>query len=105
MPGLETGSRQEQKTPEGCIPQGSSVVRYDLLSLQVVAPPLHVGKELAERVPPDDVRTALGTLAVPDGGYLTEVGGDLDAASVVRTKAGLPPDSSRQISHLLTPFA
>ena len=105
MPGLETGSCQNRRPLRAASLRGLLSFRYDLLSLQVVAPPLHVGKELAERVPPDDVRTALGTLAVPDGGHLTEVGRDLHAASVMRTKAGLPPDSSRQISHLLTPFA
>jgi hypothetical protein len=70
----ETGSHIQQ------------ALRYDLLSLQVVTPPLHVGQELGERVPADDVSAAVGSLAVPDCGYVAKVSCDLDAASVVCTE-------------------
>jgi hypothetical protein len=82
----ETGSHIQQALRRLHPPEGLLSLRYDLLSLQVVTPPLHVGQELGERVPADDVSAAVGSLAVPDCGYVAKVSCDLDAASVVCTE-------------------
>jgi hypothetical protein len=51
--------------------------------MQVVTPPLHVGEEVGERVPADNVRATLWPLAVTDSRYVAKVGSDLDAAAVM----------------------
>src|SRR5579859_4799956 len=79
--------------PGSCLHRGAWRRRYDLP--QVVTPPLQVGEERGERLAAHHVRAAFGPLAVPDGGYAVKVGGDLDAAAVVCTEAGLAPDGSR----------
>src|SRR5450631_2739053 len=73
--------------------------RFPLRLGQVVAPFLHIRQERGEGVTADDMRAALGSLAVADGGHAVQVGRDLNAASVVRTAAGLPPDRLRQVGH------
>src|SRR4051794_22303632 len=91
-PGPETG--RYEKAPQWLHPPGglslSAVLAFRGLG-QVVAAFLDVRQECGEDVAADDVRAALGPLAVPDGGHAVQVGRDLDAASVVRTAAGLPP--------------
>src|SRR5579859_675008 len=67
--------------------------------LDVVAPPLHVYQEPAERGAVDDVRAPLGALAVADGGDTGKIGGDFHAAAVVGAEASLAPDSVRQVDH------
>ena len=83
-----------EKAPQWLHPPGG-LYRHSLP--QVVAAVLDVGQERGESVPVDDVRAALGPLAVPDGGHAVQVGCDLDTAPVVGTAAGLPPDRLRQV--------
>src|SRR5204862_6883197 len=45
------------------------------------------------------MRTAVRTFAVADGHDPPEVGRNLNAPPVVRASAGLPPGSTRQVSH------
>src|SRR5215831_850149 len=58
-----------------------------------------VPQEDRERGPGDDVGAALGALAVTDRNDAGQVGGHLDAATVLVAPAGLPPDGLRQVSH------
>ena len=87
--------------PPGCLPGDPRAVRYDTwpMSLDVVAPPLHVNQKPGESRPVHDVSPALGTLAVAHRGDAGQVAGDLAASSVVGTEAGLAPDRSRQVGH------
>src|SRR5215470_18242233 len=85
-----------KKAPQWLHPPGG-LVRHPLW--HVVTAILYVRQEGGESVPADDVRAALGPLAVPDGGHAVQVGRDLDTAPVVGTAAGLPPDRLRQVGH------
>ena len=74
-------------------------MRYDALDLDVVTPVLHVFQEPGERGPVDNMCSPLRALAVTDGGDAGQVCRDLNAAPVVRTQGGLPPDGLRQVGH------
>ena len=101
-PGLtETGLTENTRVPWDA-PQGT-LVPCDTTpkrGLDVVAPPLHVYQKSGESGPVDDVGAPLWALAVANCGDAGQVGGNLNAAAIVRTERGLPPNSLRQVDHL-----
>jgi len=100
-PGLETGPVWEGPPVAASTGGPFALATAVLAAGQVVAPFLRIRQERGESVAADDVRTAFWSLAVPDGGHAVQVGRDLDAAAIVRTAAGLPPDRLRQVGHAL----
>ena len=97
----ETGLTENTRVPWDA-PQGT-LVPCDTTpkrGLDVVAPPLHVYQKSGESGPVDDVGAPLWALAVANRGDAGQVGGDLNAAAVVRAERGLPPNSLRQVDHL-----
>lgn len=78
-------TQKNTRVPWDAAPGDPRAVRYDTrrAGLDVVAPPLHVRQEPGEGGPVDNVCSPLRALAVANRGDTGQVGGHLNASSVV----------------------